>query len=107
MDNYYVYIITNERNGTLYVGVTGELQRRIMEHRMGSIDGFTKKYDLKILVYVESYKYVSTAIKREKRLKNWQRDWKIKLIEEHNPEWNDLYEQYFGSFLEHSGEKDE
>ena len=105
MKTYCVYILTNKPRGTLYIGITGELQRRMIEHKKGMFDGFTKKYYLKKLVYVEPYKYVNDALSREAKLKHWQREWKIQLIETHNPEWNDLYEQIFGSFLEHDNQE--
>jgi putative endonuclease len=88
---YYVYIMTNRRHGTLYIGVTNDIGRRGWEHREGLADGFTKKYGLKILVYYETFDRVSDAIHREKRLKQWNRAWKIALIEQQNPEWEDLY----------------
>lgn len=88
----YVYIITNKRNGTLYTGVTTDLKRRIWEHKEGSIEGFSKKYGLKILVCYEVYDDVSEAILREKRIKKWERAWKLRMIEEMNSEWRDLYE---------------
>ncbi|SMH53557.1 GIY-YIG nuclease family protein [Azospirillum agricola] len=88
----WVYILTNRPNGTLYVGVTGNLARRIWEHREGAIDGFTKRYGLKRLVYVEPYPEIRTAIQREKTMKRWPRAWKVQLILENNPEWADLYD---------------
>ena len=91
-EQYYVYILTNKRNGTLYTGVTSELVKRISEHRMGITDGFTKKYDVKMLVYYEAHNDVNEAIRREKRLKKWDRKWKLELIEKENPDWKDLYE---------------
>jgi len=96
MKIYYVYILTNQPRGTLYIGVTNDLQRRMIEHRKGCVEGFTKKYDLKMLVYFQAYGDVFQAITREKQLKRWHRDWKINLIEETNNEWNDLYEKIFG-----------
>lgn len=87
---YYVYIMKNQKNGTLYTGVSNDLQRRVMEHKSGLIQGFTKKYGLKILVYYESYQYVRDAIKRGKIIKKWMRKWKIELIEKNKPDWNDL-----------------
>lgn len=96
MKIYVVYILTNKPHGTLYIGVTGDLKRRMIEHRQGLIEGFTKTYDLKKLVLVERYGDVYRAIGREKQLKRWHRDWKINLIQEQNPEWNDLYETFFG-----------
>lgn len=86
----WVYIMTNSRNGTLYIGVTSELARRISEHREGTIDGFTKRYGLKRLVYAEHHDDIRDAIQREKTLKHWSRAWKIALIESQNPDWDDL-----------------
>jgi putative endonuclease len=88
--NYYVYILASRRNGTLYTGMTNDLKRRMAEHKTGRIDGFTKRYGVKQLVHCEIYKDVRDAIQREKRLKEWHRDWKIRLIEENNPGWDDL-----------------
>ena len=93
---YIVYILANKKNGTLYIGVTGDLKRRMIEHRNGTFEGFTQEYDVKNLVYIEQYQYVDKAIYREKQLKNWKREWKIDLIEQRNPDWNDLYESIFG-----------
>ena len=93
---YVVYVLANKKNGTIYIGVTGDLKRRMIEHRNGLVEGFTQKYDVKKLVYIEQCQYVDKAITREKRLKNWKREWKIALIEERNPDWNDLYEVIFG-----------
>jgi len=92
-NSYYVYILTNERNGTLYVGMTSSLPKRIWEHKNGVIDGFTKAYVTKFLVYYEVHNDVNEAIRREKRLKRWDRKWKLELIETNNPQWNDLYDQ--------------
>jgi putative endonuclease len=89
----WVYIMTNRRNGTLYVGVTADLPRRAYEHREGLIDGFTKKYGLKLLVYYEQHDDILTAIQREKNIKHWPRAWKVRLIHGMNPEWTDLYNQ--------------
>ena len=91
--NYYVYIVTNKPRGTLYTGMTNELVRRTYEHRNGLIDGFAKKYNLNKLVYFEVFNLVEDTIIREKRLKKWNRQWKIELIEKSNPEWDDLYEK--------------
>ena len=93
MDTYYVYILASKRNGTLYIGVTNDLIRRIYEHKNYLIEGFTKKYKVHKLVYYEQYNNAEAAIQREKRLKFWHRKWKIRLIEETNPEWKDLYEE--------------
>ena len=88
----YVYIITNKRNGTLYTGVTSNLQKRIWEHKDKLIDGFSKKYDLGRLVWYEVHDDINEAIRREKQLKKWERKWKLRIIEENNPQWNDLYD---------------
>ena len=96
MKIYVVYIITNKPRGTLYIGFTNNLKRRMIEHKLGLVEGFTKKYDLKRLVHVEQFEYVKNAIGREKQLKRWHREWKINLIEKQNPEWNDLFEKIFG-----------
>jgi putative endonuclease len=93
MKNYYVFIVTNKPRGTLYIGMTNNLVRRVYEHRNGLIDGFTRKYNLEKLVYFEAFNRVEDAIHREKRLKKWNRQWKIELIEKVNPDWIDLYEQ--------------
>ena len=89
---YYVYIIASKPNVTLYIGVTNDLVRRVYEHKNGLISGFAKKYNIKLLVYFEIYEYVYHALQREKTLKHWPREWKIKRIEESNPYWKDLYE---------------
>ncbi|HCC05891.1 TPA: GIY-YIG nuclease [Candidatus Nomurabacteria bacterium] len=91
MKIYYVYILANKRNGTLYIGVTNDLKRRIYEHKEKLIDGFTKTYDVNILVWYESTELIESALTKEKQLKKWNRKWKIKIIEENNPEWIDLY----------------
>ena len=87
---YHLYILANKKNGTLYIGVSNNLERRMFEHKNKLIQGFTKKYGLDKLVYFETYQYVNDAIKREKNMKKWKRQWKINLIEEHNPNWEDL-----------------
>jgi putative endonuclease len=92
MRNYYVYILASQRNGTLYIGVTNDLVRRIHEHKNNEIEGFTKKYNIKQLVHYEQTNEIAVAIAREKQLKAWHRIWKLRLIEENNPEWRDLYE---------------
>jgi putative endonuclease len=91
--HYWVYILASRVGGTLYIGVTNDLVRRIYEHREGLVDGFTKKYALHRLVYFEQFDDVENAIRREKRLKSWNRAWKIRLIEQNNPNWIDLYYQ--------------
>ena len=91
-----VYILSNRANGTLYVGVTSNLVQRVYQHRAGEAEGFTQRYDLKMLVYYELFEDMSNAILSEKRLKRWRRSWKIKLIEEKNPEWRDLWANIVG-----------
>ncbi|MFA6921507.1 MAG: GIY-YIG nuclease family protein [Gallionella sp.] len=87
-----VYLLARKRNGTLYVGVTSDLVRRVWERRTHVVDGLTKKYDVCILVWYEVHATMESAIGREKAIKEWQRAWKLKLIEQINPDWNDLYE---------------
>ena len=91
-NTYFVYILASGRNGTLYIGVTNDLVRRVWEHREGLVPGFTKRYDVKMLVYYEQFQNIGFAIHRETRLKKWKRQWKLELIESVNPDWNDLYE---------------
>ena len=91
MKNYYPYILASEKNGTLYIGITSNLIKRIQEHKAGIIKGFTQKYNVKKLVYYEQTIDANSAIAREKALKKWKRDWKIQLIEKENPNWEDLY----------------
>ena len=86
----YVYIMASRRNGTLYVGVTNDLERRVAEHKAGLVPGFTEKYNVKTLVRCEEFSGITEALQREKQLKNWRRAWKIALIETANPEWRDL-----------------
>lgn len=93
---YYVYILAKAPNSTFYVGVTSDLAKRVWEHKHEVADGFTKKYGIKTLVYYEVYEDINEAIRREKRLKKWNRSWKIKVIEEMNPEWSDLYDGICG-----------
>jgi putative endonuclease len=85
-----VYILASKPNGTLYVGVTSDLSRRIEAHRSGAVEGFSKQYGVDTLVYYELHESMYDAIQREKRMKKWNRAWKIELIEERNPEWKDL-----------------
>lgn len=89
----WVYILTNRPNGVLYTGVTSNLARRIYEHRNNLLPGFTSRYNLHRLVWYEQYGGIGEAIAREKAIKNWKRDWKVKRIEAINPEWRDLYEE--------------
>ena len=92
MKSYWIYILTSKKNGTIYIGLTNDLSRRIYEHKKKLIEGFTKKYDITHLVYAEEHQDINDAINREKSIKKWNREWKIKLIEELNPNWRDLYE---------------
>jgi putative endonuclease len=96
MKGGWVYIMTNKPRGTLYVGVTSDIARRAFEHRQAAVDGFTKRHGLKRLVFAERHETIEEAIAREKRLKNWQRAWKIDLILSVNPAWDDLYESILG-----------
>ena len=89
---YFVYILASQRNGTLYVGVTNNLVRRIHEHREKLIEGFTSQYEVTRLVWFDQTESIEEAIAHEKRLKRWRREWKIELIEKSNPKWDDLYE---------------
>lgn len=89
---YYVYIMTNKPRGTLYIGVTNNVLRRSYQHKQAEMEGFTKRYKLNKLAYIESFERIEEAITREKQLKNWQRQWKIELIESVNPEWTDYSE---------------
>ena len=88
-----VYILASKRNGTLYIGVTSDLPGRIHQHRSGTLEGFSKRYDVKTLVWFEVHDEMEAAIRREKQLKKWERAWKLRLIEENNPEWRDLAEE--------------
>ena len=87
-----VYILTNRRTGTLYIGVTSDLIKRVYQHKNDFIEGFSKQHNTHLLVYYELHGSMESAITREKQMKEWQRAWKIKLIEEMNPYWNDLYQ---------------
>ena len=87
---YHVYIITNKKDGVLYIGISSDLERRMFEHKNKLVEGFSSRYNLDKLVYYEIYKYVNDAIKREKNLKKWNSEWKTNLIIEENKEWNDL-----------------
>ena len=89
---YYVYILASRRLGTLYIGVTSDLARRVHDHRSDAVPGFTSRYGVKRLVWFEAYDNVRAAIQREKNLKHWVRAWKIALIERTNPAWSDLYD---------------
>ena len=91
-NNYFVYIITNKSNTTLYTGVTNNLTRRIYEHKNSLIEGFSKKYNLQKLVYYEIHNDIEAAIKREKTIKKWPREWKENIIKKQNTNWKDLYQ---------------
>src|SRR3990167_5114103 len=97
MNFYYVYILASKKNGTLYVGVTSDLVKRIYEHKEKKISGFSRSYNVDILVYYEQTQDIHSAIKREKLLKRWNRRWKLNLIEKANPDWHDLYESISGT----------
>ena len=90
---YYVYILASRRDGAIYVGITSDLVRRVYEHRIKAVPGFTAKYDISRLVRFDTYDDPISAISREKELKKWRREWKVRLIEEQNPQWVDLYPQ--------------
>lgn len=96
---YYVYILASQKNGTLYIGITNDLERRVYEHKTGIKKGFTKKYGVNMLVYFEVFKQVSEAIIREKQLKKWNRSWKIELIEKENLIWKDLARDWYEDLL--------
>jgi len=96
---YYVYILASKIRGTLYLGMTNDLQRRVFEHKTGLKKGFTQKYGVGKLVYFETFQDVNEAIDREKNLKKWKRDWKIKLIEEENKKWLDLARDWYDDIL--------
>lgn len=89
----WVYIMTNRPNGALYVGMTGDLARRVWEHRQGVANGFTKRYGLKRLVFVERHEDIRAAIQREKNIKHWPRAWKTRLVLAANPDWDDIYDR--------------
>jgi putative endonuclease len=91
MNVSYVYIVSNKRNGTLYIGVTSDIKKRIWQHKEKVADGFSKKYDLDLLVWYEVHRSIEEAILREKQIKKWNRKWKLELIENENPHWKDLY----------------
>jgi putative endonuclease len=88
-----VYILASRRKGTLYVGVTSNLARRVSQHRSGVVEGFARDYGVRTLVFVEFHETMEDAIMREKRIKRWRRAWKLALIEQHNPQWRDLYDE--------------
>jgi putative endonuclease len=92
----YVYILASQPYGTLYVGVTSDLVKRVWEHKSGLVEGFSRKYDVKRLVWYEQHASIVEAIAREKRIKRWHRDWKVNLVQAINPNWDDLYEKIVG-----------
>ena len=96
---FAVYILASSRNGTLYIGMTNDLIRRVWEHRSGHMEGFTKKYGVHLLVYYEFHETAESAIVREKQMKEWKRRWKLELIEQSNPDWIDLYDELTGPRL--------
>ena len=91
--SYFVYLLASKKNGTLYVGVTGDLKKRVWEHNNDFVEGFSKKYRVHNLVYFEEHTNVKQAILRVKQIKRWKRYWKIKLIDQMNPNWDDLFEK--------------
>lgn len=91
---FYVYILASRKNGTIYIGITSNLIKRIYEHKSDFVEGFTNKYNVHTLVYFETHNQVADALKRENQLKSWKRQWKIELIEKSNPGWADLYENF-------------
>ena len=101
---FYVYILTSRRNGTLYIGVTSDLIKRIWEHKKKLTEGFTEKYEVDKLVYYEQFRDAECAVRREKRLKKYNRKWKLDLIEKSNPDWKDLYEELITGFPDQVGE---
>ncbi len=93
---HYVYILASRKHGTLYIGSTSDLPRRIYEHKEELVDGFTKRHGIKTLVYFEVHDRFDDALQRERTMKHWKRDWKISLIERDNPDWKDLFPSLFG-----------
>ena len=96
MKDHCVYILASQRNGTLYIGVTSDLVKRVYEHKTDAVEGFTRKYGVHTLVWYEQHPTMASAIEREKALKEWKRTWKLKLVETSNPEWRDLYREILG-----------
>ncbi|RJO61549.1 GIY-YIG nuclease family protein [candidate division WS5 bacterium] len=93
MKKSYVYILANKKNGTLYIGVASDLKKRVFQHKEKLVEGFSKKYGIDRLIYYEESNDITSAIIKEKQLKKWNRAWKIRLIEENNPNWDDLYDK--------------
>ena len=94
--SFWVYILASRPRGTLYVGMTNDLRRRVWEHREGVVEGFTKEHDVKMLVYFEQHDALETALERERRIKRWARSWKVDLIRARNPDWRDLFDDLAG-----------
>jgi len=94
MKTYYLYILASKRNGTLYIGLTNNLVKRVYEHKENLVPGFTEKYNVHHLVYYEQFTDIHSAIAREKQIKRWKRQWKLNLIEKMNPDWKDLYDNF-------------
>jgi len=92
--SFWVYILARRRNGTLYIGMTDDLIRRVWQHRQGLIPGFTKRYDVKMLVWYEQHATRDSALRRERQMKKWNRAWKLQVIERFNPAWEDLAERF-------------
>ena len=95
MNKFYVYILASQKNGTIYIGFTNDLKRRILDHKEKAVKGFTEKYNVTILVYFEEFENSEDAILREKQLKKWKRAWKLKLIDKENSSWNDLSKEWY------------
>ncbi len=95
MKTFHVYMMASRKNGPIYIGLTSDLVNRVYEHKTEVYEGFTKKYNIKRLVYIEEYDYFDEAVRREKQLKKWNRAWKIELIERDNPNWYDLYYELY------------
>ncbi len=106
-NTYYVYILASKRNGTLYIGVTNNLEKRVYEHRNDLIKGFTSEYRVHMLVYYEETNDINVALQREKRLKKWNRKWKLELIEKANPYWDDLAKDWIPAFAGMTARKDD
>ena len=103
MNRYFVYMLASQRNGTLYVGVSNDLLRRVWQHKQGTADGFTKRHRVNLLVWFEETASVEAAIQREKQLKKWRRQWKLELIEASNPYWRDMYADLLGGLGKDAG----
>lgn len=95
MNTFYVYILASQRNGTLYIGFTDDIERRVLEHKQKVVEGFTAKYNVNILVYFEEFNNSEDAILKERQMKKWKRAWKLKLIEKENPNWDDLSKEWY------------